>query len=330
VTPLPTATVVFATRTPTPVILPSGPAVNITTPSINSELVIGTEISVSGLGQILPGQTLSVTLVSATGHKLAAGQPDMDEVNIWQVDLAIPQQVSGQAQLQAAIWDEDGQLVTIDVHAVKLVLDTTTTDKYMALFRPITGERAVGGFNLFFDGRAQLPTGNYITISLWNENCQNRIAVQGFRLNGSAYWQGFLVVPANITGPVCAVAEFGERGEADWREAQVLLDILPPTDENAKGVLVGNPPPNSTVNAGESILLYGTAYNPPDREVLISMILENGRILTEAVARTDIFGYWEISLFVPEDAEGPAFINVLIGIPNEADYAQNQTEITIR
>jgi hypothetical protein len=76
-------------------------------------------------------------------------------------------------------------------------------------------------------------------------------------------------------------------------------------------------------------LLYGTAYNAPDREVLISMILENGRILTEAVAQTDIFGYWEISLFIPEDSEGPAFINVLIGIPNEEGYAQNQTEITI-
>jgi hypothetical protein len=125
------------------------------------------------------------------------------------------------------------------------------------------------------------------------------------------------------------VADFGERGEEDWREAQVLLDILPPTDENAKGVLVGNPPPNATQTAGESILLYGTAYNAPDREVLISVILENGRVLTELVTTADIFGYWETNLFIPIDAEGTAMINISIGVPGENNYAQNQTIVTI-
>jgi hypothetical protein len=328
-TPLPTNTVVFATRTATPVFLPSGPAVNITTPSINAELVMGTEVSVGGLGQMLPSHTLSVTLVSATGHRLAQTEAAFTEFNNWQVDLSIPQQVSGPAQIQAAILEEDGTVVTLDIHAVHLVLDTSTTDKYMALFRPVTGERAVSGFNLFFDGRAQDPTGNYITISLWDQNCQNRLAVQGFTLRSSTYWQGFLVVPRDILGPVCAVADFGERGEEDWREAQVLLDILPPTDENAKGVLVGNPPPNATLTAGESILLYGTAYNAPDREVLISVILENGRVLTELVTTADIFGYWETNLFIPIDAEGTAMINISIGVPGENNYAQNQTIVTI-
>jgi len=328
-TPLPTPTVVFATRTATPVILPNGPAVNITTPSINSELVMGTKVSIGGLGQMLPSQTLSVTLVSATGHLLAKAEAELSDFNGWQVDLTIPQQVSGPAQLQASILDEDGELVAIDVHAVHLILDTSTTDKYMALFRPVTGEQAVSGFNLFFDGRAQDPTGNYITISLWDQNCQNRIAVQGFNLRGSAYWQGFLVVPRDITGPVCAVADFGETGEEDWREAQVLLEILAPTDENAKGVLIGNPPPNATLTAGETIQLFGTAYNAPDGEVVISVILENGRVITEIVTTADIFGYWETSLFVPPDAQGTAMINISIGTPSESNYAQNQTIVTI-
>jgi hypothetical protein len=328
-TPLPTATVVFATRTATPVILPDGPAVNITTPSINAELVMGTDITIGGLGQMLPSQTLSITLVSATGHLLAEAEAEMTEFNNWQVDLTIPQQVSGPAQIQAAILEEDGEQVAIDVHAVHLILDTNTTDKYMALFRPVTGEQAVSGFNLFFDGRAQDPTGNYITISLWDQNCRNQIAVQGFQLRSSSYWQGFLVVPRDITGPVCAVADFGERGTEDWREAQVLLEILAPTDENAKGVLIGNPPPNAVLTAGESILLYGTAYNAPDGQVLISVILENGRVITEIVTTADIFGYWETSLFIPPDAQGTAMINISIGTPGESDYAQNQTIVTI-
>ncbi len=328
-TPLPTATVVFATRTATPVILPDGPAVNITTPSINAELVMGTDITIGGLGQMLPSQTLSITLVSATGHLLAEAEAEMTEFNNWQVDLTIPQQVSGPAQIQAAILEEDGEQVAIDIHAVHLILDTSTTDKYMALFRPVTGEQAVSGFNLFFDGRAQDPTGNYITISLWDQNCRNQIATQGFQLRSSSYWQGFLVVPRDITGPVCAVADFGERGTEDWREAQVLVEILAPTDENAKGVLIGNPPPNAVLTAGESILLYGTAYNAPDGQVLISVILENGRVITEIVTTTDIFGYWETSLFIPPDAQGTAMINISIGTPGESDYAQNQTIVTI-
>ncbi|MFZ0548115.1 MAG: hypothetical protein WAM60_21900, partial [Candidatus Promineifilaceae bacterium] len=329
-TPLPTATKVFATRTPTPVFLPNGPAVNITIPSVNSELVMGTEVSIGGLGQLLPSDTLSVTLVSATGHRLAEVTAEMTDINSWEVELTVPQLVSGPAQIQAAVFDENHQLVALDVHAVHLALDTDTTDKYMALFRPTTGEQAVAGYNLFFDGRAQEPTGNYITISLWDQNCQNRIAVQGFRLNSSTYWQGFLVVPRDATGPVCAVADFGERGDPDWREAQVLLEIIPPTDENAKGVMVGNPPPNATLTAGKSILLYGTAYNAPNSEVVVSVTLENGRILTEVVATVDIFGYWETSLFVPDDAEGPAMINVSIGTPSEDNYAQNQTVVTIQ
>ena len=328
-TPLPTATVVFATRTATPFILPDGPAVNITTPSINAELVMGTEISIGGLGQMLPSQTLSITLVSATGHLLAEAEGEMGEFNSWQVDLTIPQQVSGPAQIQAVVLDEDGEQLAIDVHAVHLVLDTSTSDKYMALFRPVTGEQAVSGFNLFFDGRAQNPTGNYITISLWDQNCQNRLAVQGFQLRSSTYWQGFLVVPRDITGPACAVADFGERGTEDWREAQVLLDILSPTDENAKGVLIGNPPPNAVLTAGETITLYGTAYNAPDGQVVISVILENGRVITEIVTTADIFGYWETSLFIPPDAEGTAMINISIGTPSEDNYAQNQTIVTI-
>ena len=326
---LPTATAVFATRTPTPVFLPSGPAVNITIPSVNAELIMGTEVSIGGLGQVLPSQTLSITLVSATGHRLAGAEAELTEINGWQVEFTIPQQVSGPAQIQAAIFEETGQLITLDIHAVHIVLDTNSTDKYMALFRPITGEQAVAGYNLFFDGRAQEPTGNYITISIWDQNCRNQLAVQGFRLNSSTYWQGFLVVPGNVSGPVCAVADFGEPGSEDWREAQVLLEVIPSSDENAKGVLVGNPPPNATLAAGESILLYGTAYNAPDREVVISVILENGRIITEVVATADLFGYWETSLFVPADAEGSATINVSIGTPSEDNFAQNQTLVTI-
>jgi hypothetical protein len=281
------------------------------------------------LGKILASQTLSITLVSATGHRLAEAEAAMGDFNSWQVNLDVPQSVSGPAQLQATIWDEEGTLIALDVHAVNLVLDTNTTDSYMALFRPVTGQQAVAGFNLFFDGRAQLPANNAIHISIWDENCQNQLARQTFTLRGSSYWHGFLIIPRNITGPICAVADFGEPGEEEWREAQVLIDVLPASDENAKGVIIGRPAPGDTLVAGQSVFIRGTAYNAPDNEVVVSIVLENGRILTEGIATTDLFGYWEITLFLPVDASGPAMINVSIGIAGEDDYAQSQNLVTI-
>ena len=62
---------------------------------------------------------------------------------------------------------------------------------------------------------------------------------------------------------------------------------------------------------------------------MVSILLENGRVLTEGVATADPYGYWEIELFIPLDASGPAQINVTIGTPSEDNYAQNQTLVTI-
>ena len=51
---------------------------------------------------------------------------------------------------------------------------------------------------------------------------------------------------------------------------------------------------------------------------------------TEGVAETDIYGYWEIELFIPADALGPAQINVTIGKISEDNYAQTQNLVTIK
>jgi hypothetical protein len=325
----PTAPAVSSGPTETP--LPSGEAaINITSPAAGLEVALGSEVTVSGLGQVGAGEVLSLTLVSATGHTLSEVLVEVSDFSSWQVALPVPIYVTGPAQLVAAVYDEaTGALLAIDFEDVNLVLDTSISERYMALFRPLNGETAVAGYNLFFDGRAEQPVDNLITISLRSENCREEVARQSFRLRGSGYWQGFLILPQAVSGPACAVAEFGEPGNEDWREAQVLMNVLPASDENAQAVLVGNPPPNSTLPAGEATLLYGTAYNAFEGQVVVSILLENGRILSEGVADTDVYGYWEIELFVPTDAEGPASINVTIGTPGEDNYAQNQTLVTI-
>lgn len=331
--PLPTSepspTVLLPTRPPTPTRRPPAPAVNITSPVGGTELATGSQVIIGGLAQVGAGQALSLTLVSATGHRLAAATPALSEVNSWQASMTIPNAVSGPARLQAVLLDAAEVVLAIDVEPVTLVLDTSATVRYLALFRPLDGENAVAGFNLFFDGRSQLPVNNVVTISLWDEECQVQVARQSFTLRGSGYWQGFLVVPGDVEGVLCAVAHFGTPAEETWREAHVTVNVLPADDDAARAVLIGNPPPGSTLTAGQEVLLYGTAYNAPEGQVLVSILLENGRVLTESVATADAYGYWEIALFIPDDAAGPAQINVSIGSPTGDDYAQNQNLITI-
>ena len=279
--------------------------------------------------QIGAGQTLSLTLVSATGHTLDEVVADVNDVNSWQASLTAPSAVSGKAELRAAVVDPDGAIAAVDVLPVMLQVDPAGSDRYLILYRPFQGEEAVAGYNIFFDGVAQQPVNNLVTISLWSDGCQNQVAKQSFRLQGSGYWQGFVVAPANTSGLLCAVAHFGEPGDEEWRESQVQVKALAPDDDAAFNVVIGNPPPERALTPGNKLLLYGTAYNAPDREILISILLENGRLLTEGVAAVDIFGYWELELFIPADASGPAQIEASFGERGTDDFVQSKIPVTI-
>jgi hypothetical protein len=284
---------------------------------------------VSGLVHMGSGQDFSLALVSKTGHVLGQARPAVSDLNSWQVTLSIPNSVSGQAEFQAQLIDKDDQVVASDTLPVLLRVDPQAGDQYLILNRPVQTSKAVAGFNLFFDGIANEPVDNVVTISLWNEGCQKRVAKQGFRLRGSGYWQGFVVVPVDVTGPVCAVAHFGEGGSDSWREAQVMIDVLASDDERALDVLIGNPPPDKQLTPGTSLLLYGTAYNAPGREVLVSILLDNSRLLTEGVTAADMWGYWELELFIPANAAGAAHIEASIGERGSEQFAQSIVPVYI-
>jgi hypothetical protein len=291
--------------------------------------MLGSEVVASGLVQLGEGQELLLALSSASGHVLAQIEPTLSELNSWQATLTLPASVSGQAEIQALLIDENGAVIASDIVPIMLTAAPGGSDRYLILNRPLQAEEAVAGYNLFFDGFAEQPTDNLITISLWTEACQSRVAVQSFRLRGSGYWQGFVIVPAGLSGQLCAVAHFGEPGSDSWREAQVQVNVLPPDDGQAMKVMVGNPPPGSRLAPGQSLLLYGTAYNAPEREIVISILLENGRLLTEGVTVPDIYGYWELELFIPPDAAGPAQIEASIGEPGSDEFAQSIVSVQI-
>jgi hypothetical protein len=322
----PSVTPVVLTPQPTPLI---GTGVNITSPAADSEIALGSEIVVSGLVQTGVAQEFLVTLNSATGHILADVRPNVSEFNSWQATLVVPHSVSGWAEIRAQLVDAEGTVIAGDTLPLILRVDPDSTDRYLTMDRPYQADAAVAGYNIFFDGIAQNPVDSLVTISLWNDDCQNRVATQSFRLRGSGYWQGFVVIPLGITGQICAAAHFGEPEDESWREAQVLVDVLPSTDEKAVNVLIGNPPPDKELTPGRTLLLYGTAYNAPEREVLVSILLENGRLLTEGVAAANIYGYWELELFIPASAAGPAQIEASIGERGNDAYVQSKVPVHI-
>jgi hypothetical protein len=330
-TPPPEPTPVPPTASVTPTATAVQPGVNITTPGEGAQFIMGSDIVVSGLMRLAEDQNLEVILVSANGYLLAqATAIVISDTDAWQASLFVPDSVSGPAQLQAIIRDQVDEVVAMDVLGVHLALDTTTSDRYLALFRPAPTDTIVAGYFIFFDGRAQRPVDNLVTISIWHENCRTQAARQNLVMSGSGYWWGRMVVPQELEGPACAIAHFGAPGEVGWREVQVPVTIVQPGSPAARGIVIGGPFPGGTVPAGELLTIYGVAYDARNSDLLITILLDNGRIVTEGVTRSDYWGFWELEIFLPDDALGPASITVSLGAPGQAGHVQAQSPIVIR
>lgn len=343
--PTSTVTVAPATITPSPEFSPSasvtpvlptveatsvvGSGVNITTPNVGTELLLGSEVLVGGLVQLEPDDNFVVTLNDARGLELAQGNIQVNDFNSWQATITIPESTSGHGHVRATVRNSNGEIVASDEQPITLVVDKEKAGRYLELFRPDTDANSVAGYYLFFDGRANLPVNNLLSVSLWAENCSIQVARQSYRLRGSGYWQGFVVVPRDIFGEVCAIVSFGDRETADGREALVKLNVLPPTDENAKGVLIGNPPPNSLIRNNRTILIYGTAFNAPSEKVSVNILLENSRLINEGETTVDNNGYWELELYLPADTNGTARIKAAVGDSGDDNYMEDLTTVTI-
>ena len=322
-----TVPTVRPTFTPTPV----HPVVNITVPNESTELLMGSSFEARGLIQIGEGQTVWLDLLSINGRLLNTVSGILGDIG-WEATMTVPQFVSGAALLRASIRDEADAVVAQNQVSVTIVPDVENADRFLLLLRPQSGERAVAGFNMFFDGRVLRAAEGLITISVWTEDCQTRVTRQSFRLGPTArpvYWQGFAIPPHDVAGEACAVAHFGEPGAEDWREAVVPITIHPTDDPEAKGVVIGNPPPEATIVAGEELLLYGSAFNVSEGAIRMSIVLENGFILFDGEVSTDYWGYWEQPILFPVDVEGTAEITVFTEPDDANDYAEAKTTILV-
>ncbi|MCP4419477.1 MAG: hypothetical protein GY805_22930 [Chloroflexi bacterium] len=305
------------TATPKPTITPTAvnPLINISDPNPNELLLLGNETTVRGLVQREPDQSVLVSLVASNGRLLTELAATTNEFG-WQATFMLPPFVTGAAVMRVDLQATDGSVLSSYEVPVWLTLNKETADRYLELFRPHFEETAVGGFNIFFDGEVLLSVNRTVTISIWAEDCQTRVARQSFVLgasNRAVYWQGFVVVPQGLVGPACAVASTGEPGDANWREASVPINVLSVDDLHARGVTIGNPPPDGEAIAGQELFLYGTALNVSEGPVSVTILMENGRVVSQINFSTDYWGYWETAVVLPIDVEGLAEITVAAG-----------------
>lgn len=324
-TPPPSPTAV-STSPPPSTPTPAEPRINLTAPEDGAQLRLGSQIVARGLAQMGPEQTLTLSLHSANGRLLGESEATLSDVG-WEASLTVPESVSGAATLRAQIRDGDGAVIAADTADVTLTLDAATQERYIALSRPAAGETAVAGFFLYFEGQVKQPAGNAIRISVWVDECETEAAFFQFEVGGSGPWQGQLGIPRTVSGPACAVASFGAPGEANWREAQVPITIVPPDEEGAAGVQLISPPGGATISAGQEITFTGAAYNAAT--VLLTLVMDNGRIVAEQTTTPTGTGFWETIVSLPFDIAGQAELTITAQDRSGAAIAETQALFTI-
>jgi hypothetical protein len=317
------------TPKPSPTPLPVDPRINITNPNPNTVLFLGEALAVRGLIEMEPDQSVLVSLVSSNGRTLAESPGTLNEVG-WAADLIIPINVSGSARVEVRLQDAGGETAAIHAVPVWLTARAGADDRFLRVDQPQVLETVVSGFSLFFDGEVYLPVNNVISVSIWANDCQERVAVQSYvlgRSNNPFAWQGFVVVPKDLVGSACAIASTGDPAEGEWREVVIPIEVLATDDPGARGVEIASPRSESNVFAGAELLFYGTAQNVAVETVTVSVLMDNGRVVGQSQTTTDYWGYWETSLFLPVDIAGVAEITVAAGVGDA--YAQETTRINV-
>lgn len=297
------------TRTPTPVI---GPVIDINEPAAGAPLLLGAEATVSGFAQLTQEMSIRVGLTSAGGFALDEAEAEIEGSN-WQASISVPEYVSGAGELQAVIQDAGGNEVARSTRSVMLEADREHAESYVTLLRPSAGDVAVAGHNYFLDGQLWRAGGGFLQVAVMTDDCQETVADVGFQLSGSTYWQGYVILPADVSGPACAMAWVGTPGEEDWRAAQVPITISAREGDDAVGIVIANPRSGRNVRAGETLTVNGVVYNAAGQVLNVTVELSNGRIVADTSAEADFYGYWTVDVTIPPGVEGEAVVRTSFG-----------------
>lgn len=267
----------------------------ITQPISGSHLPIGNVIQVDGV--VAPGMAQPVNVAFQLGaHTLVSTTVSSDaDSGEWSAPLEIPLSAIGPGQIVAQTETEIARNSAELYLPNGIDLGPTT----ITLDHPLPEEQATEGITFFFAGTVTEPIDNTVTVGIAINECTEFIARQSFTVS-SGSWTGQVILPADVTGPACAIAYTGTYGENGWREVARPLEIVSSEAENISRISIPLPT-NNSFRKGSNAFIYGTAVNPPESEVVVELRDIDGESIATGTATVNTFGYWEISLPIPAD-----------------------------
>lgn len=252
----------------------------------------GESVTVSGSAPAA-AESISITLQAAGLALASAGAAPSDDGE-WQVTLDVPDTVTGAATLRAAVDEETGVELPVQITRAQATSGTAITLDY-----PQMASTIVSGHVLFFTGTVQRPPEETVSIAVLFEDCQTVASTTSFDVGQGGQWYGYIVIPQTVFGPGCAVAYVGGFGESGWRAGHTPVTILEQDDPQAQGLFIGNFA-DSEVTPGEAVTVYGSAYNVPNSQVQVALQIDGGNV-AQGTTTADRFGYWEINLVLPPE-----------------------------
>ncbi len=318
--PQPTETAVLPTATPIVYTL------NVSTPLPGSDVVVGQEVVFSGVLQPAPVESVDVR-VKIGSRVVMSGFAQVNPADgSWSLTQTIPPNIVGPAKLVVAQPDLGLETAV----SINLTPSLRSSDTYVTLERPSQGATLAAGHPVFLEGQLNNAIDNTISMGVLVDDCTTFVSSISFELSGG-HWNGFLILPGDIQGEGCVVAYTGNFGEGDWREARLPVTIVDPDVEPYYHVEIGNLE-NVAVNAGETAVWYGSAVKPVNNEVHVMLLTDVAgqatQVLYDSKVPTDMFGYWEAQIPLPDTFTGSALLIVTSG--SDETYAEARLPVTIR
>lgn len=332
-TPAPTVTPVSASPTapvatalPVPTPTDNLPAISIGSPLDEATALAGVNLAVSGIAQPGPGTVITVVLLQENAGPVTRATA-LWEGQTWQATITTPTILVGPFLLVASVEDGNGNSLAQAAHVITLETDDQTPSA-VSLELPTRYQQAVAGSTLYFRGSARQASPNFsITIAVRYNDCRQDGATTTFTMSGSGQWEGFLTVPQNLVGPVCALAIVGE-GSPTQRTAQVPLSVMDRTDAAARAIQVVDPQADANLSGNGVLTVRGLVYAAPNEAVTVSVRLPDGSLGAETTTLANYFGYWEADL-VLSGLSGSAEIVAQLGSAEDNSLIEANTPITL-
>lgn len=289
-------------------------------------VLVAREVTISGIANPAPAGTQIEVLIWADGASTADeaslfGMATVDENGRWQISEPVHPRRTGAATLQARLGDTLTQL------PIFLQFAEEETDTFITVNYPTSQTVAVAGQTLLIHGESRNLIDGDIQIAAYacpTDTIPNQIA-QIEISGGNGPWEAQIILPETAASNCDQLRLRVTTGGLDnpgnpvnWSSDRFLA-LVARTDELANQLTLVKPNPGFRVGSGT--MLYGTAVNPVDGEIMVQLLASepDGAILAEETATVSEFGYWELFLAVPaETPPGEAVLRLVTGSGDSA------------